>query len=485
MYVNFYGNNLNRAISIPMNVYKINAFSWVEKEEKLDVIGSILLDILKIDKKIDYRELANKIGVGRKYELLIKNEIKELKDRKMIEVEEESGILKSKEEGKIRTKENFYVFYDLINQKLLECILTEGQYNIYKKSNIDDEKIYKIDEKYIQPSKDRLYEELYELIEKSNKLCDSLEDAEDNELNLTPFYKIDLDIIENINQPERVDFLISISSSYDNNNIVRLRDPITEEEDSIYIKNYIRNKVEKNSKIEEFLDDDFDFKRMKAIRKEVKEEIEKKYKNILIDDDEKKILRDLIFFEKSLNEEDELLYKDCFFNEIDLDSEIKKRFKIILNKFIDVNLKTNTTLNNIFDSYKELNSLKKILIIRVILKRGNEKIKLNPGEKAINIIKKSSIKDYLKLIYIAAKNILHENDSYEEKVYDIFKDEKMVDSLNRLWLYRNNTVHREEDGDKYRPEYNLKILSKERLREVMSEIIEDTIYFFEKTRKFV
>ena len=114
--------------------------------------------------------------------------------------------------------------------------------------------------------------------------------------------------------------------------------------------------------------------------------------------------------------------------------------------------------------------------IRIIKSFINENIKrVSKDFKVIREIGQTSIVSYLKAIYLSK---YFTQADFDNNVFEIFvRDNKLIEFLNDVWLYRNNTGHNVEKGRHYDSAYDLDIMNQERLREVMDELTEGLIYF--------
>ena len=87
----------------------------------------------------------------------------------------------------------------------------------------------------------------------------------------------------------------------------------------------------------------------------------------------------------------------------------------------------------------------------------------------------SSSLSYLKCIYIS--NYLTSS-KYEQRVFEVFSsNRRIIEFLNSIWLYRNNTSHNIEKQKHYDSDYDMEIMVQDRLEEVIEELMEEILYF--------
>ena len=264
MFINFYSNNIEYGITIPVKAYKINTVSD-KKSKTVDVLGDLILDLLVEGKKFDEDRLLNIIGMPHKYEKLVRYEIKELRDNKNIVLSD--GYI-NKIDRKTKYIETFYVLYDCINNRFMDYIIDQRSFerNYFKKDN-DLRKInlYNVEKKLNKKfSKLENYEICYgiqQLIISSNKICNVYEDDE-NQIDYLengvfgPHYEIYLENVENIENPITADFIIKLN--FNKKGHVYFEEPFTKSIDSIYINKYIANKVKEEQLIKMINNNDFD-----------------------------------------------------------------------------------------------------------------------------------------------------------------------------------------------------------------------------------
>ena len=486
MYINFYGNNLNKAVSVPVQAYKINTFYKREKGDNLDVLGNTISEILKVGEKIDVHRICYQLGINPKYEKLVEKEINELKDKKIIECDKNLVVTQVNKEEIIQEK--FYVFYDILNNVMLDCIVEEYEFERYRKLiNIKEDNVYKLGKANNKVVLDNyeLCAKIQNLITESNKVCgkiDANEDENSRKLNKIPFHEIELDIVENIDKPIAADFLIAISRNMDymmskSKYKVNIRDPFTFEDSSKYIDDYIRDRVENNFKVEELIEDDFGLKEMKRAYTDAEKIIKEKYKNILRNEDEEKELTDLIRLKKLLSAN---IDTDIDIRINNINNIVKSRMRDIVYKFNESTIDTkNVNIKKLLEKDEKIEEISDIKIVGIAT-NGNIK-RIRENKQIISVLDQGSIKDYLKCIYVSEKFTNKKENEYERKISNIFKERKLVECLDDFLRYRNSTVHNIEKGKYYEEEYDLQILYKERLEEVVDILIGDLIYFLEKT----
>ncbi len=476
MYINFYGDKIEYAIRIPVFAYKIST-NVIEKGSSIDVLGETILKVIEEGATLDIDSLIRMIGIPYKYRKLVEYEINELLDNNKIKLDENGKILKKSIYEK--TTEDFYVLYDKSNKIFLDCIIpiNEFEKRYLKKNIFNNDKSYLVSSivKNKDINKYGVCYRIQELITKSNSLTnlnneneDVFEYRDEEYVFIRPFYKINLDIVENIDNPIDTEFLIKVFMNQNQN--IEYEDPFTNENTSIYIDRYIKNKIDE-SKLLKILNDNNEFMYIEKCKDNSIDYI-KEYEQL------DKFETRLNYIEKiSLYRELLSLKSDIYKNFSLATIEIEKIVKSLLKDLIENFKESKVELKNIkisgLDSNHKMDSVKNIKIISTIINQ-NHKI-IYKDKKVINSIGESSISTYLKCIYISK---FLTNDKYESKVFDVFSnDYRLVQFLNDIWLYRNNTSHNIEKYKFYNPQYDMEIMYKERLLEVTQYLTNELLYF--------
>lgn len=481
MYINFYREKLDYAISIPVLAYKINTFTKGKKGD-IDVLGDAIINLISEGEKLDIDNITRLIGIPYKYRKLVEYEVNELLDGNKIKVDSNNIIeSKSKED---KSKEEFYVLYDKENNTFLNCIIPawefKKRYLVYE--NFDRDKSYYLNTNIKNKDINRytICYKIQELITKSNIVSnidlennpgelDLFEYNNENDIFIRPFYEIRLDTVENIENPIEADFLIK--AYINQKQEIEIEDPFTGDNTSVYIQQCVQNRLDKG-KLIKLLNNNNEFMQIDKCSKKAKVYFEE-YKQI---DNNKERLNyiERISLYKELLLLDSNIYKNFGLATIEIEKVVKSRLKDIVDKF----KKSKTPVRNISISglclKNELDFVEDIKIVQAI---KNYEYKLIQSEKKIiNIIGESSISSYLKCIYMSK---YFTKDNYEEEVFKLFtSDSRVVKFLNDIWLYRNNTSHNiEKNKYFYNSEYDMDVMYKERLLEVTQDLMTELIYF--------
>lgn len=482
-YVNLYGKNIDCAVDIPVLLYKISVRANVRNDENIDILQETVLKIVDKNNCLTSDEIFRIIGMGNKYRRLFMNEINEMKDRKLIVEDNQGHIMFPETKYKYNynyTYETFYVIYDRINNIFLECIIDE---NVFEKRYLSD---YEADSDkfYILKSSTKYYPEKFDIIRKIqdliNKSNDILKMEEKNgevfEINefIRPFYEIKLDTVEQVNVPIEAHFLLKVVMDEKQNlNFINF---IDESRESNYIDKYIKNTID-YGRLQHIFEKGYGdyFYNFEKCRKNSAAYVSEYYK---YDKDmcRKESVEKIAFYREVLSLESDA-YKNLSLVIEDLNRLVKSILKEITYKMgISNTERKNVQLLQLTD----LNAIKNIFIISIILESREKIIK-----KEVQVIKsvgETSAADYLKCIYISR---YFTNSSYDIDVFNLFSsDLKIVQFINDLWLYRNNSSHNIEKDKRYKAEYDMNIMERTRLFECIDKLMEELIYFI-KTIKVI
>ena len=490
MFINFYSNNIEYGITIPVKAYKINTVSD-KKSKTVDVLGNLILDLLVEGEKFDEDRLLNIIGMPHKYEKLVRYEINELRDNKNIVLSD--GYI-NKIDRKTKYIETFYVLYDCINNRFMDYIIDQRSFerNYFKKDNyLRKINLYNVEKNLNKKfSKLENYEICYgiqQLIISSNKICNVYEDDE-NEIDYLensvfgPHYEVYLENVENIENPITADFIIKLN--FNEKGDVYFEEPFTKSIDSIYINKYIANKVKEEQLIKMINSNDFD-EMIYCENKSLEKVNDYKKYDVCINNNDldaynqriESVKKVFMFYELLNIEKD--IYKNYSSPILELEKIIKSILKEIVDKFKKSKMTRKATAVKDIVELDEINNIKDIKIINLLLDKKSKKI--YEGRKIIDFIGQDSIVSYLRCIYLSK---FFTDDEYEKEVFNLFsKDRDIIEFLNDVWLYRNNTVHSIEKESKYEVEFDMDNMQKERLQEVFQELIEGLMAFIEKINK--
>ena len=481
MYINFYRDKLDYAISIPVLAYKINTFTK-GKNGDIDVLGETIINLISEGEKLDVDNITRMIGIPYKYRKLVEYEVNELLDGNKITVDQNNIILSKSKEDK--SKEEFYVLYDKENNTFLNCIIPawefKKRYLVYE--NFDRDKSYYLNTNIKNKDINRytICYKIQELITKSNIVSnidlensqgelDLFEYSNENDIFIRPFYEIRLDTVENIENPIEADFLIK--AYINQKQEIEIEDPFTGDNTSVYIEQCVKNRLDK-SKLIKLLNNNNEFMQIDKCSQKAKVYFEE-YKKI---DNNKERLNyiERISLYKELLLLDSNIYKNFGLATIEIEKVVKSRLKDIVDKFNESKMSLrNVTISGLC-SNNELDFVEDIKIVQTI-KNYDHKLIYN-NKKVINSIGESSISSYLKCIYMSK---YFTQDTYEKEVFKLFtSDSRVVKFLNDIWLYRNNTSHNiEKNKYFYNSEYDMDVMYKERLLEVTQDLMTELIYF--------
>lgn len=476
MYINYYGNNVLNSIVLPVYLFEINAKSNNVKNNNLDVLGEAILGLLDVNEVIDITYISNLLGMPSKYKKLIEYEINELCDAGNITIDENKKVLSLNNVAESYL-ESFYVIYDRVNKIFLDAIIPKNELD--KKMYYRDENI-KTADNYIIEEKERSYIQGYnicyliqQLISKSNNSIKfDEEDSEYSQIDemVRPFYRINLDTVENLDKPIEGYFLYKVSLNKEME--IEYEDPFTRNNYYTYIEKNIINKVD-YKKVKSIIKR-FDFIDMDFIKDKIQEYL-KTYTSFDNDGTRLEHIDKIAYYKAVIDLEGED-YKKVASPINNFDKVAKSILKDIVDKFADSKFEKKNIKVGSFNTLSNIND------IRIIESFINENIKkISKDFKVIREIGQTSIVSYLKAIYLSK---YFSQAEFDKNVFEIFStDYKLIKFLNDVWLYRNNTGHNVEKGRHYDSEYDLDIMSQERLREVMDVLTEGLIYFVSIAKK--
>lgn len=481
MYINFYGDKVEYAVKVPVLAYKINV-SVDGKDAMEDVLGETILKLINVGDILDIEELIRLIGIPIKYRKLLEYEINELLDNGRILLDENSKrILKIS--YKEKCIEDFYVLFDKANKVFLDCIIpsTEFERRYLKKDYFNREKSYLIENnlKIGEMSKYSTCYKIQELITKSNSLVEfnNEEDTFDyeEEIYIRPFYKINLDTIENIDNPLDTDLLIKAYINQNQN--IEYEDPFTSENSSVYLNTHIQNKIDEN-KLYNVLYSNNEFMEMDRCRKKAQSYIDeyKKYDN---NEARLSYVEKVALYKEILLSESNI-YQKVSLSTMEIDKIVKSILKDIVGNFKESKLELKNVKIKDLDSDNILDNVKDFKLLKAISYQNYKIVRKN--RKVIQSTKESSISSYLSCIFMSK---YFTNDSFESEVFELFAfNTRLVQFLNDMWLYRNNTSHNVEKQKLYDSEFDMENMYKGRLQEVTEYLTKELLYFVETTKEY-
>ena len=194
-----------------------------------------------------------------------------------------------------------------------------------------------------------------------------------------------------------------------------------------------------------------------------------KYKKLDQDKQRIEYIERISFYREVLSIPGEV-YKNFALVISDIDKLVKSVLKELISKYGVISHERKNITIKAFCDLEEINDIK---VIDTII---NQRIKMISKDKElIKSIGESSIVSYLKCIYIS--NYLTSS-KYEQKVFEVFSsNRRIIEFLNSIWLYRNNTSHNIEKQKHYDSDYDMEIMVQDRLEEVIEELMEEILYF--------
>lgn len=480
MYVNFYGNKIEYAISVPVLVYKISAYIRNYNFENTDILGDTIIKLIKENEKLDINHITRMIGIPNKYKKLVEYEINELLDSNKIKVNSDNVIIDKN--VSVKEKREFFVIYDKENNVFLSCIIPYKDFMMYYlvKDNFPKDKSYILEQKKEIKSIDKynICYKIQDLISKSNKLCnvDLYENVEklkeEDFISIRPHKKISLDIVENIESPIKADFLIKAYINKNQN--IEIEDPFTRENESSYIDKHILNRVDED-KLYKLLNNNNEFIQIDLCSQKSIEYLSR-YEKLDKNQERLKHIERISLYKELLNLNSDV-YKNFSLATIEIEKIVKSLLKEITENFKLSELSLSNVKIKSFCEMSEFENIKDIFIINTIISQNHKSIKQN--KKIIHSIGENSISSYLKCIFLS-KYLIKNNNLYEKQVFNLFsKDKRLINFLNDIWLYRNNTSHNIEKYKYYNSDYDMDIMHKDRLYEVTRDLMIELIYFLE------
>lgn len=487
MHINFFGSNIEYGILLPVYVLKVNFYEDTEIKDTIDELAFLIIQLLKKDEKVDEKIICRKIGIPIKYEKLILHEINELKDKNIIKVNKDGILI---EDIKFKKRENkvFYTFYDRFSKQLMEVLIPQNHFErMYGRiRNFNEKNFYKLKvnnsflEAYDISKKikeftfkfNKILEFYYDDLQinlKEKELYDNNEIKEFVEIGLIPKNKLIFNYIEDADS--RVEAELVIKARIDENAEVAYEWPFTFDRKSLYMDKFIWNYLDKNR-----LKNILNIESFTILEKCINEskDLNKKYELLDKNIERREFFNQAVYFYNVLKS-DENLYRSLH-TPI---SSYEKIIKSILNEYIsklDVSIRDekNITLKKLMSYDKEkVENLKKYTIFTSIY---NVNIKnIRAGFNLNRDILITSISDCMQIIYLAPFLL---KDELANKLFDLFStDHRIINFVNNIWLYRNNTQHNIEKGRFYNPEFDMEKKYKDRQIEEYGVLIEDLFYF--------
>lgn len=471
-YINFYRNNIDCAVVIPTLVYEISVKVKGNSHNDIDILGETILSLIEEGEIINIDNLLKLIGIPYKYKKLLECEINELLDNKILELDASDKVVSINNSDNY-SLETFYVIYDRMNKIFLDCIISGKEFKkIYPKNfdfNSNKSCFLGTESKKYTPEKYKLCYQLQQLINRSNKITisegDYYEKNQEEDYNfIKPFYEIYLNTIDNIDNPIEADFLLKVVIN--SNQDIQYQSPFSNTTNSKYIDSCIKSKVDE-TKLLKILQIDYFSYLDKCKEKSMPYVFEyRKY-----DKDKSRISE----IEKiSLYKEVLLINGDMYKNFSLVTDDINKIVKSLLKECVSKFSKSRVEKKDIcINNLTQLEYIKEILIIKSFIHK-REKV-IYRDREVIKSIGENSIVSYLKCIFISK---FLTNDIYDAEVFKIFSEDiKLMNFMNDIWLYRNNTSHNIEKQEYYKSEYDMDNMQKERLIEAISELMNGLIYF--------
>lgn len=499
MYLNFYKRDLEVAVALPIYAIKVNVYENINKEKPLDILSRTVLELIKIYKEADVKKIAKMLGFEGKYERAIVYSIADLKKAQIIKLDERNKLIEEKE---IHVKVNsYYAIYDSMNKNILECLIKEDTFNsikFYKNEFLKSENIYKFNEDR-KPHEQIVSKEIKKLINKINVYNESKNEfdymEEENQYNefddinrentseilkeleksIIPQDFIELESVSNHMEFEKLELLIKVVKDKSGN--LRFQWPFNNDYQSIYVEKYIMNYFDENSKEYKVLSNKIDNDDINYIM-EVKSNIAKEisyYKKYKLSKERYDDLEKILFYREIIKLSGDF-YKS-------IESPIGAFDKIIKSKFKDVTDKLGVCKKHknfiVMDYFKNY-SYNNVLISSI----KNRRIKPFYREKKLNyLIGESSISDYLTMIIIAPYVLKKRNEEIIRFQKSLLNDNRILDFINDIWLYRNTTTHSVEKGKYYDEKYDMTVKQKERIEEDINDYIVELEYFLEEFLK--
>ncbi len=489
MHINFFGRNIENGILLPVYVLKVNLYEDVDVESDIDELAFLIIQLLKKGEKVDAKNICRKIGIPIKYEKLIFHEINELKDKNIIKLNSEEVLVNDIKFNKPKSSV-FYTLYDRINRSVMEVLIPEKYFEIFygKIKGFNENKFYKLKAEKTYLESYSISKDIQNIIFKFNKIIegyyentldnDLLEDDEIKNFIKTGFFpknKLTFNYLENIET--RVEADLVIKAIIDENSDVAYEWPFTFDRKSLYMDKFLWGNIDKK-KLKNILNIN-DFISLEQCAKEAKD-LNEKYKLLDNDIERRALFNQAAYFNKVL-ELNEDLYKSlqtpiCVYDKI-----TKSILNNCIEKFGNVNRsEKNISLRKLM-SYEndKVEKLKKYTIFSSIY---NTNIKtVREGFKLSRSISTNSISDCVQAIYLAPFLV---KDDFSNRIFDLLvSDDRIMNFLNKVWLYRNNTQHNIEKGKFYNKEFDMEKKYKERQLEEYNILIEDLFYFIKKIKE--
>ncbi|MCM1988804.1 hypothetical protein [Oceanirhabdus seepicola] len=446
-------------LRVPVYIYEI---SVVKNKSSIDFLGKTIFEYLKSENKIEkvkdmflekkserIKNIVNEIrvflGIGKEYEFLVENELKEI-----------ISSVGKKDIHKLMEYKDYYVFFNRMSGDIIPTLVDKEVFADKMIGGAPGLKI-KINENYkLPPKKEIIENEITAMINSANKERTKDEDNEaifffgqDEYVN-----EIEIDTIKNINSADSANLLVYVIRDKFETDKISYEWPLTNG-NSVYFERAVLDKIQDSSSIMDKL-------------------VEREARAFQNREESEKI--------KEITKTQKYISDNCC--NMKKSKEVKDAVATILNNFESEKVKgievsIITAMNDLLKiSLKRLcegigqcdftltnRSLRKALAIdrpnvlnkEILNSIQNINIYLKRGDKLLDVVEIKSILSYYLIIYFAAYDL---EDDYAIRCVKLFEnDEVILKTCEDIRKYRNNTMHRLDNNNRYEKKYDLKLIN--------------------------
>lgn len=478
MDINFFKNNEEVLVSVPVFAYK--ALMYTE-EDNLDILQKHIIEVIDHYKHTNIDFICNNLGMPDEFKKIVDYEIRSLINEGL--VSESHGEVKLNEEVKIKTCELYYILFDKVNGMIIPQPIPAKDFEGKLKRKYFKER-YDIKPIVNRPFNDydEINNEINNICKKYNKVFDvsrneignEIEEINDDFFNEVRMYKgkIYFKEIININNPIPMDFMVKAYRNEEGD--IQYEWPFNKTNSSYFYKNLIHHvthkqleeliiKVEEEELIKH--DEELDSEK---IRISVNFRLKGKNSNI-----NQVVINNLCNLRETM--EGRILKAKRFRSEHreviqDMDEILKFMFTEIINKFSKVNYDMRqVSINNIMTS-EQIKSITNKQIFKSI---KDKRVNLRAGKKVHECIQIRSLLSFFIIIYLSW---CVTNGELEKKIVSMFKgNTSLMDFIEEVRMYRNNTVHSIDKSIIYNEKYDLNELPESRVKEILTDL-EERLY---------